>query len=128
MRGAASVSECVLKTLALGSAPPRTGSPGPFPRKSPKRVPNESPEQDPQSAERVRSGVSKESEKCPKVRPFSDSFETLWRTLSGLGDSFETLFGLFRGSGPEGPGRPCAGRGPSKGERMRGSSTCDTYL
>ena len=51
----------------LRSAPPHTGSPG-----SPGRVRKESgkstPGQGPKSAQRVHSGVSKESEKSPKVR------------------------------------------------------------
>ena len=42
-------------------------------------------------------------------------FRALLRDFGGpaSGDSFRTLFGLFRGSGPEGPRRPCAGRGRS---------------
>ena len=110
---------------ALGSALPAQGLPGPSgpePRKSPKRVPKESPGAGPQGPRRVRPGVSKESEKSPKVRVL-DSFRTLLRlrgalfadrggppraTLSGLFN-----FGLFQGFGPEGPGRPCAGRGRS---------------
>ena len=57
------------------------------------------------------------------LRSVSDSFRTLLRLRGALfrhfwgpapGYSFRTLFGLFRGSGPEGPGRPCGGRGRSQ--------------
>ena len=64
-------------TVGLGSAPPGTGPPG---ARNRKRVRKESrrsaPGRDAQSPERVLPGVSKESEKSPKVR-------------------FWTLFGLF---------------------------------
>ena len=77
--------------------------------RNPERVRKESrkstPGRDPQSPERVRPGVSKESEKSPKpeIRTLSDSFETPGRTLSGLWgsrpgglfrDSFRTLSGF----------------------------------
>ena len=40
---------------------------------------------------------------------------TLWALLGPCPRySFRTLFGLFWGSGPEGPGRPCVGRGRSQ--------------
>ena len=56
-----------------------------------------------------------------------DSFRTLLRLRGALfrhfwgpapGYSFRTLFGLFPGSGPEGPGRPCVGRGQSQDRRL----------
>ena len=83
------------------------------PRKSPKRVLKESPGTGlPES----RKSVPRSPKRVRKLGfgLFSDSFETPGRTLSGLwgscpGGSFGTLFGLFRGSAPEGPGRPCAG-------------------
>ena len=65
---------------------------------------------EPQSPQRVRHGVRKESTNSPKLR-----FWTLFGLRGALfGDSgasrggtpFRTLFGLFWGSGPEGPGRP----------------------
>ena len=76
------------------------------------------PGQRPKSAQRVLLGVSKESES-----QVLDSFRTLSRLRGALfghfqgpapGYSFRTLLGLFRGSGPEGPGRPCVGRGRSQ--------------
>ena len=111
--------------VRLRSAPPHTGSPGPFgprTRKSPKRVRKEYPGAGPQSAERVHPGVSNEAEKSPKVRVL-DSFRTLLRlwgfTLSALlgpcaGVLFPDSFRTLRGSGPEGPGTPCVGRGRSQ--------------
>ena len=66
----------------------------------------------------MRPGVSKECES-----QVLDSFRTLLRLRGALfrhfwglapGYSFRTLFGPFRGSGPEGPGRPCVGRGQSQ--------------
>ena len=96
---------------------------GPEPRKSPKRVrkehPGPGPQKSPKSAPRSLKRVRKESES-----QVSDSFRTLLRLRGALfgdfsgpgpGYSFRTLFGLFRGSGPEGLGRPCAGRGQSQG-------------
>ena len=88
-------------SFAIG--PPDTGSPGPFgpgtreeSEKSPERVPGAGP----QSAQRVR---------------FETPVRTLWALLGPWpGCSFRTLFGLFWGSGPEGPGRPCVGRGRSQ--------------
>ena len=84
----------------LRSAPPQglPGPPGPEPWKSPKRVRKEYPgaglqkcrKSAPQSLKRVRFGL------------FSDSFETSGRTLSAL-----------LGPLPQGPGRPCVGRGRS---------------
>ena len=64
-----------------------------------------------ESPGRFGPGTPEESEKT-----LFGLFETLGRTLSRLlgsclGYSFQTLFGLFRRSGPEGPGRPCVGRG-----------------
>ena len=92
--------------------------------RNPGRVRKESRKSPPGGTPRVPEESATESQKSPKrLRKsgfglFSDSFETPGRTLRGLwafraGDSFGTLFGLFRGSVPEGPGRPCAGRGRS---------------
>ena len=56
-------------TLFLGSASPRTGSPGPFGHGTPEeseKSPKSTPGQGPKSAERVRTGVSRESEKSPE--------------------------------------------------------------
>ena len=97
----------------LGWAPPGTGSPAPFgprtPEKSPERVPRSGA---PRVPKRVRPGVSKESEKSPTLLRLRGA---LFRDSGGPapGDSFGTLFGLFQGSEPEGPGRPCAGQGRS---------------
>ena len=95
--------------------------------KSPERVPRgrapKMPKEcapDSRSLKRVRK--ESESQVC-------DSFETLFRLRGALfghfwgpapGYSFWTLFGLFRGSRPEGPGRPCVGRGRSQAGRIRG--------
>ena len=89
------------------------------PRKSPKRVPKEYPGTGPQKSERVRPGVPKESEKSLKpdfwtlFGLFWDSGAHSFGTFGAL--SRGTLSGLFPDSsgvlGPEGPGRPCVGRG-----------------
>ena len=68
-----------------------------------------------------------ESQKSPKRVRKSVFFRLFFRALLRLrgalfwhfwgpapGYSFRTLSGLFRGSGPEGPGRPCVGRGRSQ--------------
>ena len=55
-------------TLGLRSAPPHTGSPGSFRPGTPEESEKSTPGQGPKSAQRVRPGVSKESEKSPKVR------------------------------------------------------------
>ena len=73
-----------------------------FTEKSPKRLPKESPERDHQSPERARPGVSKESEKSPKVR-CSTLFGLFWdsgaRSFGTLhGPLSETLSGLFSDS------------------------------
>ena len=67
---------CLSARIAI--APHRVEGPG-TPEESGKSTPGQGPE----SAERVRPRVSKESEKSPKVM-FSDSFETPGRTLSAL--------------------------------------------
>ena len=69
-----------------------SGPLGPEPRKSPKRVRKSTPGQGPKSAQRVRPGVSKDSEKSLK-------------------SDFRTLFGLFRDSGAHSLGTlgPCPG-------------------
>ena len=84
------------------------------PQKSPKKVGKSTAGQGPKSAERVRPGVSKESEKSG-FWLLSDTFKTPGRTLSApLRPSMPqgTLSGLFLDSSgvPEphtGPGRPC---------------------
>ena len=113
----------LLRPQILRLAPPRTGSPGPFGAWNPGRVQKESgkstPGQGTKSPERVRPGVSKESEKSlkPDLWTVSDFFEAPGRTLSGLLGPFPTvLFPDFfldssRVPGPEGPRRPCVGRG-----------------
>ena len=113
------------------------GPSGPEPRKSPKRVPEESEKSPRGGTPGVPKECAPESQKSPKrvrkpgFRLFSDSFETPGCTLSGLQgsrsgglfpDSSGTLFGLFRGSGLEGPGRPCAGRGRSQFWKIHRSS------
>ena len=85
------------------------GPSGPEPQESPKGVhPGASGPGEPQ---RVHPGVRKESKKSPKLRfgLFSDSGAHSLGTLGlpgagGPGTPFRTLFGLFWGSGPEGPG------------------------
>ena len=111
--------------LAIGPAPHRVSGPfGPgTPEesgKSPERVPGAGPQKCPKSAPRSLKRVRKESES-----QILDSFRTL-STLRGAlfghfwgpapGYSFRTLSGLFWGFGPEGPGRPCVGRGRSQGK------------
>ena len=102
------------------------GPSGPEPRKSPKRVRKEYPGQGPKSAQRVRPGVSKESEKSLKsdfrtlFGLFRDSGAHSLGTFGALPrSSFRTLFGLFRGSGPEGPGRSCVGRSRSQAKSWK---------
>ena len=111
------------------------GPSGPEPRKSPKRVrkeyPGAGPQKCPKSAPRSLERVRKESES-----QILDSFRTLSRLRGALfghfwgpapGYSFRTLFGLFRGSGPEGSGRPCVGRGRSqKTAEQQGQGACAT--
>ena len=75
-------------------APPHTGSPA----RNPGRVRKESGKSTPAQG--------------PKSAPRGALFRHFWGPAPG--HSFRTLFGLFRGSGPEGPGRPCVGRGPSQ--------------
>ena len=82
--------------LRLGPAPHRVSRV--LRARNPGRVAKESrkspSEQDPQSPERVRRGVSKESEKSP--RP---DFRTLFRLFSDSGEhSFGTLGVLLRGA------------------------------
>ena len=94
------------------------GPSGPEPQKSPKRVRKGG---EPQSPQRVRPGVRKESKKSPKLR-----FWTLFGLRGALfGDSGaprgrrprDNPFGLFSDSfgapGPKGPGALCARRGGS---------------
>ena len=100
--------------LVLRLAPPHTGSP---------RTPEESeksPERVPRGrAPKVPKECAPESQKSPKrvqksgFRLFSGSFGTPGRTLSALlgpcpGVLFRDSSGVLR---PEGPGRPCVGRG-----------------
>ena len=111
--------------FAIGPAPHRVSrtlrarNPGRVQKESEKSTPG----QGPKSAQRVRPAVSKESEKSlkPDFRTLFGLFLRLRGALFGhfwglaTGYSFRTLFGLFRVSGPEGPGRPCVGRGRSQG-------------
>ena len=102
--------------LHLGSAPPGTGSPGPFGPGTPEES-EKSPERVPRGGTpRVPEECTAESEKSPKrVRKsgfglFSDSFEPPGRTLRGLWgsrpgglfrDSFRTLPGFRARRGRE---------------------------
>ena len=105
---------CHCSRVAVGPAPHRVS--WALRARNPGRVRKESgkgtPGQRPKSAQRVHPGVSKESEKSPKVR-FLDSFRTLLRLRGALFGHFwgpaPGYSALFRGSGPEGPGR---GAGP----------------
>ena len=107
--------------IAIG--PPHTGSPEPFgpgtPEESEKSPEKSTPRPRPH---KVPKECAPESQKSPKSLVL-DSFRTLLRLRGalfgdswgpGLGCSFRTLFGLFRGSGPEGLGRPCVGQGQSQ--------------
>ena len=126
--------------IAIGPAPHRVSwalrawNPGRVRKESGKST----PEQGPKSAERVRPGVSKESEKSPKVRLrlFSDFFETLGAHSFGTFGALPrgTLSGLFSDSsgvpGPKGPGDPVWGGANCNaklwkcaGEKFVGSST-----
>ena len=92
----------------MRSAPPHTGSPGPFGPGTPEES-EKSPERAPRGrAPKVPKECAPESRKSPQrvrksdFRLFSDSFETPGRTLWALlgrcaGYSFRTLFGLFLG-------------------------------
>ena len=110
--------------VAMGPAPHRVSRD--LGARSPEKVRKESGkstlEQGPKSAKRVRPGVSKESKKSLKL-DFRTLFGLFLRLQGALfrhfwgpapGYSFRTLFGLFRSSGPKGPGRPCVGRGRSQ--------------
>ena len=117
-----------LANLAIGPAPHRVSralrarNPGRVRKESGKEYPGHGqkcPKSAPRSLERVR----KESES-----QILDSFRTLSRLRGALfgnfwgpapGYSFRTLSGLFRGSGPEGPGRPCVGRGRSQSKSSK---------
>ena len=97
-------------SLALRSALPHTGSPGPFRPRTPEES-EKSPERVPRGrAPKVPKECAPESQKSPKrvrksgFRLFSDSFETPGRTLSALlgpcpgvlfPDSFRTLRGFW---------------------------------
>ena len=89
--------------------PPPPGSPGPFGPGTPEESEKSTPGQGPKSAQRVRPGVSKEYSFRTLLRLRGAFFGHFWGPAPGY--SFRTLFGLFRGSGPEGPGRPCVGGG-----------------
>ena len=118
------------RLIDLGTPQPSTELSRALRARNPKRVQKE-PERvsrpgEPQSPQRVRHGVRKESKKSPKLRFWTRfgpklRFWTLFGLHGGLfGDSgaprggtpFRTLFGLFWGSGPEGPGKAlCLARG-----------------
>ena len=86
--------------------PSRPGTPKES-EKSPKGCPGASGAGEPQSPQRVRPGVRKESKNAA-----SDSFWTLFGPRGALfGDTLLDSFGLFWGSGPKGPGALCARRG-----------------
>ena len=108
--------------MVLRSAPrPIQGLPGPSgpqSEKSPKRVLLGRAPKVPKECASESQRVRKESKSQVLA-----SFRTLLRLRGALfghfwgpapGYSFRTLFGLLRGSGPEGPGRPCVGRGRSQ--------------
>ena len=110
------VSPCLIEHLNLKPPPPGLllfWAPGPFgpgspkeSEKSPKGCPGASGPRGPRSPQRVRPGVRKESKKSPKLR-----FWTLFGLRGALSGDFEARrgghpFGLFGGSGPEGPGSP----------------------
>ena len=114
-----------LGSFGLRSAPPHTGSPGPFGPGTPEES-GKSPESARGRAAKVPKECAPESQKSPK-RVSNLTFRLSLRTLlrlrgalfrhfcgPALGHSLGTLFGLFRASGPEGPGRPCVGRGRSQ--------------
>ena len=128
-------SLCLLVFFFPQLAPPHTGSPGPFGPENPGRVRKESrkstPGQGPKSPERVRPGVPKESEKSLKpdfwtlFGLFWDSGAHSFGTFGALSQG--TLSGLFSDSSgvdssgvlrPEGPGRPCVGRGQLQGQKL----------
>ena len=108
--------------LLLRSAPPHTGSPGPFGPGTPKES-EKSPERVPRGrAPKVPKECALESQKSPKrVRKSGlASIRTLLRLWGALfghfwgpapAYSFRTLFGLFWGlPGPKGSGDPVWGR------------------
>ena len=114
---------CLVPGVRIGPAPHRVSralrarNPGRVRKESRKSPPGAGPPESRKSAPQSLKRVRKELES-----QVSDSFRTLLRLRGALfrdsggpapGGSFGTLFGLFRGSGPEGPERPCAGRGRS---------------
>ena len=124
--------KCAISCVAIGPAPHRVSRA--LRARNPGRVRKEYPGAGPQkcqkSAPRSLKRVRKESKTW-----LSDSFQTLLRLRGALfrhfwgpapGYSFRTLFGLFRGSGPEGPGRPCVGRGRSQFLCLCGNLPCTT--
>ena len=119
----------------LRSAPPHTGSPGPFGPGTPEES-EKSPERVPRGrAPKVPKECAPESQKSPKrvrksgFRLFSDSFETPGRTLSTLlgpcpgvlfPDSYSDSSGV---PGPKGPGDPVWGGADLQTKKARVSKT-----
>ena len=122
---------CPQQCLGLGTVTPRPGTEGSraLRARNPKRVQKESVrvsrglrprKPPPQSPQRVRPGVRKESKKSPKLRFWTLLFGLRGALFGdsgggasgagGLGTPLRTLFGLFWGSGPEGPGSPLCAR------------------
>ena len=97
--------------------------------KSPERVPRARAPKVPKERARSLTRVRKESKS--QVLDFFRTLLRLWGALfrdcwgSDPGCSFRTLFGLFRFFGPEGPGRPCVGRGQSQHQKPKQSAQAE---
>ena len=118
-----------MSTIGLGSAPPGTGSPGPFGPGTPEES-EKSPEKVPWAGTpRVPEECAPESQKSPKriqnltFGLFSDSFETPGRTLRGLGVPAQGTFsGLFSdSSGVPGPGDSVPGGADPNNREQKGT-------
>ena len=113
------LKRCDLGAQKLRSAPPHTGFSGPFGPRTPEESEKSAERVPCDRAPKVPKECALESQKSPKRTSVKPDFRTFLRLRGALfrhfwgpapGYSFRTLFGLFRGSGPEGPGRPCVGR------------------
>ena len=116
----------------MRSAPPHTGSPGPFGPGTPEES-EKSPERVPRGrAPKVPKECAPESRKSPKrvrnshFRLFSDSFETPGRTLWALlGPCPGVLFPDSSGvPGPKGPGDPVWGGADRKVRVFKALGSC----
>ena len=106
-----------VNVLELQSAPPHTGSSGPFGPGTPEES-EKSPERAPRGrAPKVPKECAPESQNFKSPKRVRKSGFRLFSDSVLFPDSFRTLPGS---PGPEGPGRPCVGRGRSQSWKFRG--------